>query len=243
MFGRRKNTDVVEELDFLRKDEKVLATDFVTEHVEVIDAPEPVVPQQDLKKEDESPVSNVNSFEADLTASISRNTTLKGDITTSDNIEIFGYIEGQLECEAVVKISGTVIGNIKCMTLVATGATIEGDITCASSIVIGKDTTLKGNVTTDSASIVGSINGNLKANGSTVIGSSAMVVGDITTSLLEVDKGATLIGSVIMQKPVVPEPVLAYVEVPVPVVEKTAPEKTPVEEVAPAVDATSTSNH
>lgn len=236
MFGRRKNKDVADELDFLREDEKVFSTDFVTERVEELDEPEDLKPQE-IKKEDEnSAMSNVSNFEADLTASISRNTVIKGDITTSDNIEIFGSVEGQLNCEAVVKVSGTITGNIKCMTLIATGATIEGDITCVNSIVIGKDTTLKGNVITDSASIVGCINGNLKVAGSTIIGETAMVIGDITTLLLEVGKGATLIGSVIMQKPATPDPVLAYVEVPA-----HTPKKVKEVEAAPAdivLDAT-----
>lgn len=74
--------------------------------------------------------------ESDLTASISKNTVVKGDIATKDNLEIFGHVEGDVISKAVVKVYGVVRGKICCETFVASGAKICGDITCTHSVVV-----------------------------------------------------------------------------------------------------------
>ena len=57
--------------------------------------------------------------EADLTASISRNTVITGNIVSEDNLDIFGTVEGDVKSTAVVKVYGKITGDIDCATFVA----------------------------------------------------------------------------------------------------------------------------
>lgn len=139
-------------------------------------------------------------YEADLTASVSRNTLVIGNLTSKDNIEIFGRVEGDVSCDAVVKVHGEVCGNIRCVTLVATGAVITGNISGENSVVIGENSHITGDIFTNVASVSGRIEGNLKIGESVSISASGYVRGDIKTPSIEVSKGAEIYGSVMMEQ-------------------------------------------
>ena len=91
----------------------------------VIENEKPVEPQEakDVKSAPEAIENDVPEEEdqamreSDLTASISRETVINGDIVSEDNIDIFGAVEGSIKCSAVVKVYGTVNGNINCSVL------------------------------------------------------------------------------------------------------------------------------
>lgn len=141
------------------------------------------------------------AHDADLVASISRNTTVNGNIDTQDNIDIFGNVNGYVASDAVVKIYGTVMGDVKCATLVSSsGGRVTGNVVCAKSAVLGEGTLVEGNVTTGVASICGKVKGNLVATELVMLGANSSVIGDITTPEIEVSKGAVIYGSVVMER-------------------------------------------
>lgn len=160
--------------------------------------------------------------ESDLTTSVSLNTYFEGEITSSDNVEVFGKVKGSITSGAVVKIYGTVIGNIKCVTLIANGAEVDGDIRCDDSVVIGKATVIKGNIDAISASINGKLTGNLISSESASINESAVVLGEIKTCTIEIQRGAVVSGAITMKQPVIPEPIPAE-EAPPALVEEASP--------------------
>lgn len=139
--------------------------------------------------------------ESDLTASVSRNTVFKGDISTQDNLDIYGTVEGSIESSAVVRIYGTVHGDIACGVLVANGSEIVGGIVAEKSVVIGNGAKVKGDIHAVSVNISGLVDGDITATESAVIGSESQVTGDITTAELEMSKGAMVNGGLKMEKP------------------------------------------
>ena len=145
--------------------------------------------------------------ESDLTASISKNTVVKGDVATKDNLEIFGHVEGDVISKAVVKVYGVVRGKICCETFVASGAKICGDITCTHSVVVRTNTEIEGDIKCGSASISGAILGNVIAGEMVSLSETASVTGNVIAAGIEVSKGAILNGSVETQKKEPPKPV------------------------------------
>ena len=145
--------------------------------------------------------------ESDLTASISKNTVVKGDVATKDNLEIFGHVEGDVISKAVVKVYGVVRGKICCETFVASGAKICGDITCTHSVVVRTNTEIEGDIKCGSASISGAILGNVIAGEMVSLSETASVTGNVIAAGIEVSKGAILNGSVETQKKEQPKPV------------------------------------
>lgn len=151
-------------------------------------------PQQQTSVTEEN-----HMMESDLTASVSRNTVFTGNISSQDNVEIFGEVEGSVTSAAVVKIHGKVHGDVSCGVLIASNAAIVGNIDCEKSAVFGNDTNVNGNVTATVVTVSGQINGNINASESVSVSSSGTIYGDIATPEIEVSKGAIVFGSVVME--------------------------------------------
>lgn len=167
-----------------------------------LQAPEPLetpAPRQTISETEES-----HMIESDLTASVSRNTVFTGNISSQDNVEIFGEVEGSVTSAAVVKIHGKVNGDVTCGVLVASNASIVGNIVCEKSAVFGNETHVNGNVSATVVTVSGQINGNLNASESVSVSSTGAIYGDISTPEIEVSKGAIVFGSVVMEQPAPP---------------------------------------
>lgn len=173
------------------------------EEIEMVDTESNIPDVAEAGTQDETDFSGEEtlSHDADLVASISRNTTVRGDIDTQDNIDIFGSVNGYVASNAVVKIYGTVMGDVKCATLVSSsGGRVTGNVVCVKAAVLGEGTMVEGNVTTGTASVCGKIKGNLVASEVVMLGANSSVIGDITTPEIEVSKGAVIYGSVVMER-------------------------------------------
>lgn len=202
LFGRKtKQADKIEHNQPIEKPAEQENEPIVTEETiepqetETIKAESEHQPEPELPQEEDQDMR-----ESDLTASISRDTVINGDIQSQDNIDVFGTVEGSIKCSAVVKVYGKVNGDIHCSVLVANGAAIVGNIESENSVVLGNDTTVKGDIQTGVMNISGQVNGNITAVESTAISNSGSVYGDISTPVIEVSKGAIVFGSVIMEK-------------------------------------------
>jgi cytoskeletal protein CcmA (bactofilin family) len=75
---------------------------------------------------------------------------------------------------------------------------VEGEINCKGKIVIGPKGSLKGNIMTDNAEILGSVEGTIRVRERLILKSSAVIKGDIFIQTLEIEPGARLNGSCTM---------------------------------------------
>lgn len=95
-----------------------------------------------------------------------------------------GYVfTGELQGATVVRIEGKIIGNVN-----VTGG-----------VILGETGDIEGDITTDSAIIYGTVNGNIKS-GQLEIKKTGQVNGDITTDTLEIELGAQYNGKLNMHR-------------------------------------------
>ncbi len=71
---------------------------------------------------------------------------------------------------------------------------VDGNVTCSSKVVIGPDGTINGNLMCAGADVEGKIEGQLKVEGLLSLRSSAKIMGEITTSRIQIEEGAQFTG-------------------------------------------------
>ena len=87
-------------------------------------------------------------------------------------------------------------GNIKCENGIQFNGKLNGDLTCASQAQIGTSCTIKGNMSVETVSVMGQVNGNITAKDKIELKSTAKLHGDIRARRLTVEDGVTFVGKV-----------------------------------------------
>ena len=96
--------------------------------------------------------------------------------------------------QSVIAADVEITGTIKTASSVRIDGKLEGELNCGGDAIVGKDAKIKGNLTVTSASIEGTINGNVTAKDRIEMKSSARVTGDIRAKRLSVEDGVTFVG-------------------------------------------------
>ena len=96
--------------------------------------------------------------------------------------------------QSVIGADLEITGTIKGSGSVRIDGKLEGELNCNGDAAVGKDAKIKGNLTVTSATIEGTINGNVTAKDRIELKSSARVTGDIRAKRLSVEDGVTFIG-------------------------------------------------
>lgn len=87
-----------------------------------------------------------------------------------------------------------VVGSIKCASSIQIDGKLNGDLACNGSAVIGNKAVIKGNLTVESVTIMGQVNGNVTARDRIELKSTTRLNGDIRAKRLTVEDGVTFIG-------------------------------------------------
>jgi len=87
-----------------------------------------------------------------------------------------------------------IVGSIKCTSHVRLDGKLNGDLSCNGNGVIGQTANIKGNLSVDSVSVSGQVNGNITAKDRIELKSSARINGDIRAKRLTVEDGVTFVG-------------------------------------------------
>ena len=96
--------------------------------------------------------------------------------------------------QSVIAADVEITGTIKSTGSVRVDGKLDGELNCTGDAVIGKSATIKGNLAVNSATIEGTIHGNVTAKDRIEMKSSARVTGDIKAKRLSVEDGVTFIG-------------------------------------------------
>ncbi|MBM3170123.1 MAG: polymer-forming cytoskeletal protein [Bacteroidetes bacterium] len=91
-------------------------------------------------------------------------------------------IHGQVEANESLRIDGKV----------------EGNIHCSARLVIGKNAEIQGNIVCQHLELLGKIFGDVLAQNSCTLRSSALLKGNLSTSLLSIENGAQFQGQCTM---------------------------------------------
>jgi cytoskeletal protein CcmA (bactofilin family) len=98
----------------------------------------------------------------------------------------------------VLAAGTTLTGKIETESDFRLDGRVEGEIHCKGKIVIGPKGSVKGNMTTVNAEILGTMEGSIRAHERLVLKSSAEIKGDIFIQTLEIEPGAKFNGSCTM---------------------------------------------
>jgi cytoskeletal protein CcmA (bactofilin family) len=96
--------------------------------------------------------------------------------------------------QSIIAADVEITGTIKSTGSVRIDGKLEGELSCTGDAIVGKSATIKGNLNVSSATIEGTISGNVTAKDRIEMKSSARVTGDIRAKRLSVEDGVTFIG-------------------------------------------------
>lgn len=85
-------------------------------------------------------------------------------------------------------------GNLSAPETVRIDGTLNGDCSCEGNLILGRDGTIKGNITAKNVTISGKVTGDVVAEGKLEMFSTARVTGDITAKSLIIDEDACFDG-------------------------------------------------
>jgi cytoskeletal protein CcmA (bactofilin family) len=87
-----------------------------------------------------------------------------------------------------------VTGTIKCGSHVQMDGKLNGDLACSGMAIVGTNAVVKGNLSVESVTVLGQINGNIAARDKIELKSTTRLNGDIKARRLTVEDGVTFIG-------------------------------------------------
>lgn len=122
-------------------------------------------------------------------------TVVEGSIFSESDIRIEGVINGNVTCKGNIELSGTVVGNIEGKNILITQAKINGDIKTEESLYT-TNSTLTGNIYTQTADINSAVKGDITASRMLVIRKAASIKGNISAASISIEENAFLDGSV-----------------------------------------------
>lgn len=101
-----------------------------------------------------------------------------------------------------VLVSGTrIVGDICSDDDFRIDGITEGNITCKGKIIIGRNSSITGNIECSNIEVLGKVTGNIKCTENIILRASAIMIGDITTSSIEIEPGVKFEGKCSMYKP------------------------------------------
>jgi cytoskeletal protein CcmA (bactofilin family) len=104
----------------------------------------------------------------------------------------------QQEISTLIGEGYTFLGEIQGPSVIRIEGKLVGDVNVEGGVVLGENGNIEGNITTKSAVIYGTVNGNVKAT-QLEIKKTGYVNGDIVTDNLEIELGAKYNGKLNMQ--------------------------------------------
>lgn len=142
----------------------------------------------------ESTMANAQDALLDNVTTISRATTILGDITSEDNVEIFGTVTGNVSARQSLRISGKLVGDAKAGRMILNDASVQGDLECTGDVSIDTGSIVYGHIVGESILLNGKVKGNIVVQQNAVLQESAVVLGDIQAASLSMAQGAKLEG-------------------------------------------------
>jgi cytoskeletal protein CcmA (bactofilin family) len=104
--------------------------------------------------------------------------------------------EGTRSEEATVISRGVKIeGKLSCSGSIRLDGEVQGDISSQSTVIVGENGKVNGQINADSITIGGKVTGTVKAKEKIVLEAKANLKGDVITKILSVDAGAIFNGN------------------------------------------------
>ncbi len=121
---------------------------------------------------------------------ISRSMVIVGEITSGDNIEVYGDVRGSIKTDGDITASGNIIGDMAANSISLNGSIIQGNITAKGDVTIGQNTVVVGDIIAENIKMNGKMKGNLKINKISEFHENALLAGDVYSQTISMSKGA-----------------------------------------------------
>ncbi len=128
---------------------------------------------------------------------ITKSMTVTGNIQSSNDIQIYGNVRGDIVCDRDVLANGLVIGNIRAKQLTAKSCTVKGDISLTGDAVLEAESIVVGDLNTANLELSGKIKGNIDTRGVAQLNPSALIQGDLKASHMSAALGSRINGRII----------------------------------------------
>jgi len=129
-------------------------------------------------------------------ATITSDMVIKGTVTSTSNINVFGTILGDVVCENDMTVSGHIEGNISARSFQLVSGSISGDIVAKSLVEVAQGSSINGNVSAERIIVDSKVTGNLNATQAIRLNGNAIIDGNIKAGSLSIQEGAELKGNV-----------------------------------------------
>ncbi len=107
--------------------------------------------------------------------------------------------EGGKSAEATVISKGVKIeGKLSCSGSIRLDGEVQGDISSQSTVIVGENGNVNGQINADSITIGGKVSGTVRANEKLVLNPNGNLKGDIFTKILVIEEGAKFDGKIKM---------------------------------------------
>lgn len=123
---------------------------------------------------------------------------IKGSLDSEDMVDMDGVIIGDFTCKSYIAVTGKIKGGVRAEQIVMNGAKVQGNVQAVNGLNVSSETRIQGNVEGRDAIIEGYIKGNVSVVQELTVCSDSVLMGDITASSIEVQRGAVVDGRVSM---------------------------------------------
>ena len=96
--------------------------------------------------------------------------------------------------QTIVTEDVEIVGTIKASSSLQIDGKLNGDLNCTSNVVVGASANVKGNLSVNSATVHGHVNGNIVAKDLIELKTSARINGDVKAKRLMVEDGVSFVG-------------------------------------------------
>ena len=145
---------------------------------------------QETYKFDSSPTV----YDGDATV-ITAGCAIEGNVENDGSIAVYGSVTGNINCTGKLSVTGMINGDSACSEFFADTARMAGNIICTGTAKIGSGTVVVGNLTAGSAVIAGSVKGDLDIKGPVIVDTTAVIMGNIKSKLIQINNGAVVEGT------------------------------------------------
>lgn len=125
---------------------------------------------------------------------IADGTIIRGSLESDGMVDMDGTIIGDLSCKSHLAITGKVKGGVRAEQISMNSAKVQGNVNASNSLSVSAETQIAGNIEGRDAIIEGYIKGNVTVIQDLTVCSDSVLVGDVTASSLEVQRGAVVDG-------------------------------------------------
>ena len=144
---------------------------------------------------DKSWVLDLKGMETmDETAIITAGMRVKGDILSNGSADVIGEVIGNVQVKGKLNVTGKINGNAKAEEIFADSAKINGDMISDSTVKIGVNTVVIGNIEATSAVIAGAVKGTIDVKGPVILDATAVVLGNVRAKSMQINNGAVIEG-------------------------------------------------